>query len=159
MGYLEEWHCTGQKLGRAPHVRSGYPESDVQTCIHCLSKSCPTIVSSQTQSHCISRTGTTVAAGSPAAQHLWLRDRKRGDTLHSPEVSRQHRMLLERESPKSNLVALTIMPRCTCSVRSPISRLTTPVASRATLRLAALCTKMRLTTCSDSLLPICAIFG
>ena len=143
MGYLEEWHCTGQKLGRAPHVRSGYPESDVQTCIHCLSKSCPTIVSSQTQSHCISRTGTTVAAGSPAAQHLWLRDRKRGDTLHSPEVSRQHRMLLERESPKSNLVALTSLPRCICPVRSPISRLTTPVASRASLRLAA--TLMRLT--------------
>ena len=111
MGYLDERHSTGQKLGRASHVRSGYPESDVRTCIHCLSKSCPTFVSSQMRSHCISRTGTTVAAGSPAAQHLWLRDMQRGDTLHSPEVSRQHRMLLERESPKSNLVALTSMPR------------------------------------------------
>ena len=143
MGYLDERHSTGQKLGRASHVRSGYPESDVRTCIHCLSKSCPTFVSSQMRSHCISRTGTTVAAGSPAAQHLWLRDMQRGDTLHSPEVSRQHRMLLERESPKSNLVALTSMPRCICPVRSPISRLTTPVASRASLRLSA--TLMRLT--------------
>ena len=143
MGYLEERHSTGKKLGRASHVRSGYPESDVRTCIHCLSKSCPTFVSSQMRSHCISRTGTTVAAGSPAAQHLWLRDMQRGDTLHSPEVSRQHRMLLERESPKSNLVALTSLPRCICPVRSPISRLTTPVASRASLRLAA--TLMRLT--------------
>ena len=143
MGYLDERHSTGQKLGRASHVRSGYPESDVRTCIHCLSKSCPTFVSSQMRSHCISRTGTTVAAGSPAAQHLWLRDMQRGDTLHSPEVSRQHRMLLERESPKSNLVALTSMPRCICPVRSPISQLTTPVASRASLRLAA--TPMRLT--------------
>ena len=143
MGYLEERHSTGQKLGRASHVRSGYPESDVRTCIHCLSKSYPTFFSSQMRSHCISRTGTTVAAGSPAAQHLWLRDMQRGDTLHSPEVSRQHRMLLERESPKSNLVALTSMPRCICPVRSPISRLTTPVASRASLRLVA--TLMRLT--------------